>query len=260
MNYSEYDFNITITDAKRRIRNASRFSYLETPRPNYGLLLLVQGRMDYIIDDHVLSLNPHDVILLPKGSKYDVRMYTEESTVEDLLINFDLITEGNYEFPIKPFSVVPDTNKTLLHIMESLITNYQAGDFKCLLSKSYFYLCLYEMINYTKKDNNYELINNAKKLLTDPKNYSVEEIAQMLMISNSGLRRKFKEWEGVSLIEFRLQKKLEEAKLLLASTDLPLKEIAQICNFYDTAYFYKVFHKNVGMTPKQYRALHYSDL
>ena len=88
-----------------------------------------------------------------------------------------------------------------------------------------------------------KLINDAKKLLTDSKNYSIEEIAQLLMISNSGLRRKFKEWEGVSLIEFRLQKKLEEAKLLLSSTDLPLKEIAQICNFYDTAYFYKIFHK-----------------
>ena len=259
MKYSEYDFNITITDAMRRIRHISRFSYLETPRPNYGLLLLVQGRMDYVVDGQVLSLNPHDVILLPKGSKYDVRMYTEESTVEDLLINFDL-TEDNYEFPIKPFSVIADTNKTLLHIIESIITNYQSDDFKHLLAKSYFYLCLYEIITYTHKYNDYELINDAKKLLTDSKNYSIEEIAQLLMISNSGLRRKFKEWEGVSLIEFRLQKKLEEAKLLLSSTDLPLKEIAQICNFYDTAYFYKIFHKNVGMTPKQYRTIHFSAL
>jgi len=254
MNFSENDYNIRINNAMRRIRTSNRYSYLESPRPDYGFLLLVQGRMDYIIEDQTLSLHPYDMLFLPKGSKYEVCMHTEEGTVEDLLVNFDIITDHAPKLLIKPFSVISNANKTpLLTIMENIISNFQNHDLKYILAKSYFYLCLYYFITYVNKNEDSELLEQAKILLTDPNDYSVEEIAKMLLISNSGLRSKFKKQAGISPVAFRLQKRLDEAKLLLSSTDFPINEIAQICHFYDTAYFYKVFHEHTGMTPKQYR-------
>ena len=45
----------------------------------------------------------------------------------------------------------------------------------------------------------------------------------------------------------------EKAKMLLETTDIPIKEISDSLGFYDTAYFYKTFMKAIKITPKEYR-------
>jgi two-component system response regulator YesN len=46
--------------------------------------------------------------------------------------------------------------------------------------------------------------------------------------------------------------RLNKAKLLLHSTDMTVDEIADSLNFYDTAYFCKIFKKQTGYSPKEY--------
>ena len=58
---------------------------------------------------------------------------------------------------------------------------------------------------------------------------------------------------GSSPVEYRTKKRIEKAKLLLETTDIPIKEIVEMLGFYDAAYFYKVFEKSTSLTPKQYR-------
>lgn len=131
---------------------------------------------------------------------------------------------------------------------------FLSEDSQMLLAKAHMYYCLYQLIlTANKTENAVDLMEKAKDLLIDRNDYSMEEIAHGLLMSCSGFRKKFKEKEGVSPARFRQIHRLEEAKGLLASTDLSVKAIAANCNFYDAAYFCKVFEREIGMTPGEYR-------
>lgn len=47
--------------------------------------------------------------------------------------------------------------------------------------------------------------------------------------------------------------RIEQAKKLLQTSDLPINTIAAICGFENTNYFSSSFKKVVGSSPKEYR-------
>ena len=49
--------------------------------------------------------------------------------------------------------------------------------------------------------------------------------------------------------------RLNKAKELLLSSNMPICEIAEKSGFSDASYFSRSFKKSVGLTPKQYRKL-----
>ena len=50
--------------------------------------------------------------------------------------------------------------------------------------------------------------------------------------------------------------RLGKACLLLSTTDLSVQAISDACGFHSDVYFYQVFRKEMGMTPRQYRRSH----
>ena len=97
-----------------------------------------------------------------------------------------------------------------------------------------------------------KVIDKIKALLSGNEELSMSEIAVKCGISESGLRKKFKEAVGMSPSEYRVNAKLSIAKNLIEATDMTVNEISNDLNFYDSAYFCKVFKKHTGMTPKEY--------
>ena len=248
------ELNVTITNARKQFWETRRYSYAKTPRPDFGILLLIKGRMDYVFENDMIELEPLDLIYLPKDSKYEVYIHTEEGPVENLLVNFVVQGENSEEIPIAPFYKLKDSSEYFLPMLKNIIEAYEHGGNQMLLAKSQLFFCIYQLIlaaNKHKKSD--DVIEEAKKLLLSKNDYSVEEIAHKLLISSSGLRQQFKTDTGLSPIKFRQRHRLEEAKNLLVSTDISVKVIAEQCNYYDAAYFGKVFEKETGMTPMEYR-------
>jgi len=99
-------------------------------------------------------------------------------------------------------------------------------------------------------------INKAKVIMREDvyKNTSAEAIAKNIGISYSGFRRAFKELTGTSPSKYMLELKLNEAKLLLHTTNLPIKEISYSLNFENPDYFPIFFKKRTGKTPTEYRS------
>jgi len=56
-----------------------------------------------------------------------------------------------------------------------------------------------------------------------------------------------------SPMEYLLQYRLDQAKLLLLQTDLPVGRVAQDVGFRQAAYFTACFARNEGVTPREYR-------
>lgn len=247
------DIYITILNCLHCRWNDTSWSYLDRPRPDFGFMIMVKGHIDYIFEDSTISLHEKDFIFLPKGSKYNTNMHIEEGEVETMLINFDVM--GNENFALDTFLVLHDGTDMLYTIFCRMFDEFGSFPKRKLLAKSDMYLLYHTVLTMQNSSNTeHRLIRDAKLMLVGSENLSVDEIAKKLAISSSGLRKKFKDAEGLSPVEFRIKNKIDEAKLLLVSTDLPITEIAENCGFYDTAYFYKAFCKNVGVTPKEYRS------
>ncbi|MBQ9063286.1 MAG: PocR ligand-binding domain-containing protein [Eubacterium sp.] len=63
----------------------------------------------------------------------------------------------------------------------------------------------------------------------------------------------FRKVTGLTFKDYLNQIRIEHALELLKNTDYPIMEIAISCGFNDQSYFTKVFKKQTGMTPRQFR-------
>ena len=80
----------------------------------------------------------------------------------------------------------------------------------------------------------------------------VTELAKQFYLSESALRRRFKEEVGLSINEYINQRKIEESKMMIQS-GVPVGEIARRLGFYDLSHYYRTFKKHTGVTPQHFR-------
>ena len=82
---------------------------------------------------------------------------------------------------------------------------------------------------------------------------TVAELAEMYNMSEGHFIRQFKSFTGYTPLEYRSRKVVENAKSLLSGTDMPITDISESLGFEDPLYFSRVFKKNAGMSPREYR-------
>lgn len=92
----------------------------------------------------------------------------------------------------------------------------------------------------------------VQRHLSEP--IDTEKLAQELHYSRPYLSRKFKEETGMTLTDFILTKKSEEAARLLAYTDKSLIAVSDYLGFSSQSHFSRVFKKYIGKTPSGYKA------
>nr|WP_276313830.1 AraC family transcriptional regulator [Exiguobacterium algae] len=78
-------------------------------------------------------------------------------------------------------------------------------------------------------------------------------MSERFYLSREYISRRFKQQYGVNLSEYLLTIRMCEAKRLLESSRQRIYEVAQAVGFSDDKYFRKVFKKQVGVTPNEYR-------
>jgi AraC-like DNA-binding protein len=86
------------------------------------------------------------------------------------------------------------------------------------------------------------------------KHISREQAAEKACMSESHFARLLKEKTGLSFTELLNRVRLDHAAELLRKTDAGVMQIAIDTGFSDQSYFTRVFHKQFGQTPGQYRA------
>src|SRR6266516_931885 len=82
---------------------------------------------------------------------------------------------------------------------------------------------------------------------------SLSEMAQVVNLSPSRLRYLFKRETGVAPGHYLRAFRLEQAKELLETTFLSVKEIIRSVGVNDQSHFIRAFKKSYGLTPAQYR-------
>ncbi|MBQ9759757.1 MAG: AraC family transcriptional regulator [Clostridia bacterium] len=82
---------------------------------------------------------------------------------------------------------------------------------------------------------------------------TVEELANMYKMSKGHFIRLFRDHLGISPYQYRIQKQLELAKMLLSYSRLSISDITHHVGLDDPLYFSRLFKKHVGISPSQYR-------
>lgn len=124
----------------------------------------------------------------------------------------------------------------------------------------------YHMIfEYTQRVEKLRLVKVPSKFIADITNYvhhhlsepiSTEEMAKALFMNRSWMAVKFKQETNMTLTDFILKEKTEEAKRLLRYTDKPITSISAYLGFSSQSHFSRTFKKYTGSLPNEYRKRH----
>ncbi len=121
------------------------------------------------------------------------------------------------------------------------------------------------VLDYTECVEKLRLGKEPSKLVLDISNYvqhhlsepvDIEAMAKAMYLSRTHLAAKFKKETGITLTDFVLKEKMEEAKRLLRYTDKSGLSISSFLGFSSQSHFSRVFKKYTGKTPNEYRELH----
>ena len=119
--------------------------------------------------------------------------------------------------------------------------------------------------DYTMRVERLHIGSDPSQLITAVSNYiqhhisepvTTKAIAQSLYISRPHLSARFHKETGITLSDYILKEKTEEAKRLLRYTDKSLTAISAYLGFSSQSHFSRTFRKYAGITPGEYRAKH----
>ena len=82
---------------------------------------------------------------------------------------------------------------------------------------------------------------------------SMDQLSALSGLSRFHLSREFKKLTGFAPNEYLIRLRIEQAKVLLAGSSLPVYEIAGLSGFESETYFSRLFHQRMHMSPGAYR-------
>ena len=81
----------------------------------------------------------------------------------------------------------------------------------------------------------------------------VHAMIERSRLSERSFTRRFKRATGMAPMEYVHTLRLEESKHLLETTEDPVEAVAEAVGYEDASFFGRLFRRQVGLTPTQYR-------
>ena len=212
----------------------------------------------YANEDKLLSyITNGDIILAQKQfEKYHINgseiIRTKDSirNTKNLLISANtLFRKAAYLGGVPPIYLDELSGKWAIKIEQSLsleeLNNFhlQMINSYCLLTKEH------SLSNYSPIIREALIFIN----LNISSNLTVKKVALEVGLSPDYLTRLFKKELGVNIITYINRKRIHTSLELLKSTNLSIEEIGDLIGLSNTSYFYTIFKREIGVSPKQYR-------
>lgn len=229
------------------------------------LQLIQGGRGEIHFDNQVISVREGDLMVCKPGIKLRTR------SSDDYPLKGISIIIGNLKLHNMPPEILLDEEKNpILHLNKNydVLSRYFTN---VLLENSDAKLGSLDLISFMLQS----IIIHIIRIANQPKetasistisrntrdyireNYaqdlSLNALASFVFVSPYHLAHIFKEEIGMSPIQFMIKCRIDEAKRMLAETDLSVREIAQLVGYPNANYFNMLFKKIAGESPGKFR-------
>lgn len=232
-----------------------------TGRKDYQLILILDGGAVFKNGDKTITLSNNEMIIIPPNVKNEYR-YTEHvsavwihftgNEVKRILNSYGIDFFKNYKI---------SSCGSFVFYTEKIIEELQ------LKKEGFMNNCnayLLNILTLAKREIKTSFSDNSGIFTTIDriaenmqvefaKNKSIEEYAQMCNISASRFAHMFCTRFGTSPHRYLINIRIAQAKALLTDTDKAIFEISKSIGYDDPFYFSRVFKKETGLSPIQYR-------
>nr|WP_315166432.1 AraC family transcriptional regulator [uncultured Flavobacterium sp.] len=252
---------------------------IPNPVPNEACFLyMLEGQVDYKIQDQSISVPVNEAVLLKCGNYFSqMKSNTLSKNNQIVFVHFHPeILKKIYDTDLpKIFQQPKITNQDIdltqinndfliQKYIESLLFYF---DNPTLINEDLLVIKLKEIILLLCQTKNAPVIQQILSQLFSPTSYTfkqiiensifnpinTEELAQMTNLSLSSFKREFKKNYNDSPANYIRNKKLEKAAELLLISDERITDIAFDCGFNDLANFSTLFHEKYSQTPSNFR-------
>lgn len=242
----------------------------------YEIYLLLRGRVDYTVENHLYHMRPGDIMLVSPLELHQARIIPDEEPYERIVLwvargfleqlssprtsltrCFDTTVHGHLNLLRLPGAASAEVRQKLERLGA---LHSQAGYGSDLLATG----CLVELLvglNQAAAERTAPQADCSTDQVVDAvvryinEHYSepltLDRLSEQFFISKYHLLRKFDAQMGTTVHRYILRKRLLIAKQVLAAGVAP-SEACQYCGFGDYANFYRAFRTEYGCTPRQY--------
>ena len=255
-------------------------SFNETSSNSIRIYYVLEGKFEWVINDHHHILYPGDLVLIQPGHKFGGQkgvldigklcwIYIEVNKYEpDERIMFgrwsslpknEILAIGKIlrlcNTPV--LSRVKEAGNILNEIQHELL-NQQIGYFTRTnqLIDELFILIARKLTlqNNTHRDfpQSFMHLENALRQNLSH-NWTVEEMAAMVGLGTTTFTEKVKSYSGFSPLNYLITIRISEAIKLLKQNNLSITDIALDTGFYSSQHFSTTFKKLTGYTPSEFR-------
>lgn len=231
----------------------------------YEVYYLVEGETRYQVGDEVWTLNPGDVMLIPKGLLHNTSNLNHEFT-ERVLVNFiDAVIPRASKmlrcFDHRLITLSSEDQALLSRLLSEMEAEQAGGD---ILSRDLICAHLWQLLvlfcrsAYTDRPR----LSSEDAAIAPIKQYidehwqepiALTELGERFAISPCHLSRKFRRHMGFGLHEYIELVRMMHAERMLLKSKCTIAQIAEFCGFSNPNYFSSVFKRIHGCSPKTYQ-------
>ena len=252
-----YNYSVLPINSLRQYwRTNKNFSCIGKPKA-HNIFVFLDGCCAIYTDakGNAVKAEAGALVYAPEGAEYSARFDRFESENACTVgINFRLFDEaGNpiiFDNEIKVF------RGSALRAPVEKIDQADKGTPPCFAAMKSGIYDIISILGSTKNalDDKYKIICKGIEYLEGGNlQMPIEALAEVCNVSESYFRRLFKEYCGISPMQYRMNTKISKAKEYLCHTALNSSEIADLLLFHDTAFFCRYFKAATGMTPEEFR-------
>lgn len=226
------------------------------------LFYVLNGKGEFVINDKTFEIQKDDFIIVNSNVAHN-----EASSLEEPLhyvvmgtdeLEFQFNSDKNYY--MYNFS---SHDKQLRFYIKSILGEMRTQDdhFECIC-QNLFENLVYQIQRWTKiqfSSTQSQKTNKECRFIEQYLNehfredISLQSLSEIVHLSKYYLAHAFKEYKGISPINYLTQVRINEAKHLLETTDFSAAKIADFTGFASQSYFSQIFHKETGMSPNKFR-------